>query len=177
MIPEPTPLPGLMVIRPEPAADSRGHFVRLWCQDDFAAAGLDFRPVQVSASFNHRAGTLRGLHWQADPHGETKLVRASRGRIFDVAVDLRPRSATRSHWFGIELDAERMDALLIPAGFAHGFITLTDAAEVTYCIDTPFKPQAGRGARHDDPAFGIAWPRPPAVISDKDLSWPPFIPA
>lgn len=176
MILEPTPLAGLMVIRPEPARDTRGHFVRLWCQDDFAAASLDFRPTQISASFNHRAGTLRGLHWQAAPHGETKLVRASRGRVFDVAVDLRPGSATRARWFGLELDAERMEALLIPAGFAHGFITLTDAAEVTYCIDTPFEPRAGHGARHDDPAFGIVWPRPVAVISDKDLSWPPWEP-
>lgn len=176
LIVEPTPLPGLMVIRPQPVGDARGHFVRLWCADDFAAAGLDFRPTQISASFNHRAGTLRGLHWQTDPHGETKLVRASRGRVFDVAADARAGSATQGRWFGLELDADRMEGLLIPAGFAHGFITLTDAAEVTYCIDTPFVPSAGRGARYDDPAFGVAWPRAPAVISDKDLSWAPFAP-
>jgi dTDP-4-dehydrorhamnose 3,5-epimerase len=174
MIVEATPLPGVMHIRPEPAHDSRGHFSRLWCEADFAAAGLVFRPTQISASFNHRAGTLRGLHWQAAPYGETKLVRASRGRVFDVAVDLRPEAATWRRWFGVELDAERMDALLIPAGFAHGFITLTDGAEVTYCIDIPFVAAAGRGARFDDPAFAVAWPRPPAVISDRDLAWPAF---
>lgn len=172
MIVEPTPLPGLTVIRAEPVADARGHFVRLWCEADFAAAGLAFRPTQVSASFNHRAGTLRGLHWQAEPHGETKLVRATQGRVFDVAVDLRAGSGGYRRWFGLELDAERRDALLIPAGFAHGFITLTDNAEVTYCIDTPYVPAAGRGARFDDPAFAIAWPRPPALVSDRDLGWP-----
>lgn len=169
---EPTPLPGLMLIRAEPARDGRGHFARLWCETTFDAAGLRFRPTQISASFNHRAGTLRGMHWQAPPHAETKLVRASRGRVFDVVADPRPCSPGFGRWFGVELDADRMEALLIPPGLAHGFITLTDSAEVTYCIDAPYMPTAARGARFDDPALGIAWPRPPAVISDKDLAWP-----
>lgn len=176
MIVEPTDLDGLILIRGHKLADQRGHFVRLWCQRDFQALGLEFRPTQISASFNHRAGTLRGMHWQAPPHEETKLVRASRGRVFDVAVDLRPGSPSRGHWLGVELDAASMNALLIPAGFAHGFITLTDDAEVTYCIDTPHEPSAGRGARFDDPALGITWPRAPVVISDRDLSWEPLKP-
>lgn len=176
MIVEPTALDGLMLIRAEPAADARGHFVRLWCRETFARRGLSFQPIQISASFNRRTGTLRGMHWQADPHGETKLVRASRGRVFDVAADLRPGSATWGQWLGVELDARMMNALLIPAGFAHGFITLTDDAEVTYCIDTPFEPSAGRGARFDDPALGIVWPLAPAVISDRDLAWAPIDP-
>jgi dTDP-4-dehydrorhamnose 3,5-epimerase len=173
---DPTPLPGLLHVRTTTAADHRGHFARLWCAADFAAAGVCFAPTQISASFNHRAGTLRGLHWQAPPHAETKLVRATRGRVFDVAVDLRAGSPTRLRWFGCELAADRLDALLIPAGFAHGFITLTDGAEVTYCIDAPFDAAAGRGARFDDPAFGITWPMPPSVIADKDLGWPGFDP-
>ena len=177
MIVEPTHLDGLMLIRGEPSADPRGHFVRLWCQQTFACHGLSFQPLQISASFNRRKGTLRGMHWQEEPHAETKLVRASRGRVFDVAVDLRPGSPSRGRWLGIELDAGLMNALLIPAGFAHGFITLTDESEVTYCIDTPFAPASGRGARFDDPALGIAWPLAPVVISDRDLAWAPLDPA
>lgn len=176
MVVEPTPLDGLMLIRSAPVTDARGHFVRLWCAEDFARLGLRFRPFQISASFNHRAGTLRGMHWQADPHGETKLVRASHGQVFDVAADMRVGSATYRRWFGIALDAATADALLIPAGFAHGFITLTDGAEVTYCIDTPYVPAAARGARFDDPALGIAWPMRPTVISDRDLAWPALAP-
>ncbi len=174
MVVEPTLLDGVLLIRPAPLADQRGHFVRLWCAEDFARHGIRFRPIQISASFNRLAGTLRGMHWQADPYGETKLVRASRGRIFDVAADLRRGSPAWGRWVGVELDAALMNAVLIPAGFAHGFITLTDDAEVTYCIDTPFEPSAGRGARYDDPALGIAWPRSPSVISDRDLAWGPL---
>jgi len=169
---EPTGLAGLCVVRPVKRADSRGFFARLWCAEAFAAAGLDFVPRQISASFNREAGTLRGLHWQAAPHGETKLVRATRGRIWDVAVDLRAGSPTRWAWFGLELHAPEHVALLIPPGFAHGFVTLSDDAEVLYCIDTPYVPQAACGARYDDPAFGVGWPRAPAVVADRDLQWP-----
>jgi dTDP-4-dehydrorhamnose 3,5-epimerase len=160
------------LVRPDKHRDTRGFFARLWCEDSFAAAGIDFRPSQISVSFNQGAGTLRGLHWQDPPHAETKLVRASAGRLFDVAVDLRPGSATKGRWYGVTLDAQDHTALLIPAGFAHGFVTLDDATEVTYCIDAPFAPAAARGARYDDPSIAIAWPRPPAVISDRDLAWP-----
>ena len=174
MIFEPTRLPGLFVVRAEKLADSRGFFARLWCEQEFAAAGIAFRPTQISLSSNRRAGTLRGLHWQSSPHAETKLVRANLGRIFDVAVDLRPGSETFGRWFGRELDAEDGAALLIPAGFAHGFVTITDNAEVTYLIDVPFVPDAAQGARYDDPAFGIMWPLAPRVISSRDLEWPAF---
>jgi len=168
-----TSLAGLLVVHPEKHADQRGFFARMWCAAEFAAAGSGFVPRQISVSFNQSAGTLRGLHWQAEPHAEAKLVRATRGRVWDVAVDLRPDSPTRHAWFGLELDADTHTALLIPAGFAHGFITLTDAAELMYCIDTPHAPGAARGARYDDPAFGIAWPNPPKVIAPRDLAWPP----
>ena len=167
-----TSLAGLLVVHPEKYADPRGFFARMWCAEAFAAAGSEFVPRQISVSFNQSAGTLRGLHWQAAPHAEAKLVRASRGRVRDVAVDLRPDSRTRLAWFGLELDADAHLALLIPAGFAHGFITLTDAAELMYCIDTPHARAAARGARYDDPALGIAWPRSPTVIAPRDLAWP-----
>lgn len=174
MIFEPTKLFGLFVVRVEKHPDPRGFFARLWCEQEFAAAGVAFRPSQISLSSNRCAGTLRGLHWQAGAHAETKLVRATRGRIFDVAVDLRPGSETLGRWFGLDLDAADQTALLIPAGFAHGFVTITDNAEVTYLIDVPFVPDAARGARYDDPAFGIAWPVAPRVISSRDLEWPTF---
>jgi dTDP-4-dehydrorhamnose 3,5-epimerase len=170
----PTPLAGLTVVRPEPHGDARGSFARLWCDDAFAAAGLAFRPRQISTSRNTASGTLRGLHWQAPPAAETKLVRATHGRVFDVAVDLRAGSPTRLHWFGLELDAAVQTALLIPAGFAHGFLTLTAEAELLYLIDTPHKATAARGARFDDPAIGITWPRPPTVIAPRDLAFPPL---
>jgi len=169
-------LPGLVVVRPEKHGDGRGFFARLWCEEEFTAAGHRFRPVQISASYNAAAGTLRGLHWQAAPHGEAKLVRAAAGRVFDVAVDLRENSPTRLGWFAIELDAAAHTALLIPDGFAHGFITLTEGAELLYAIDTAYVPGVARGARYDDPAIGIAWPRAPAVIADKDLAWPALAP-
>lgn len=174
---EPTPLAGLHVVRTEPVADERGLFVRTFCQDRFREAGIAFSPVQTSASFNHLAGTLRGLHWQQAPAAETKLVRVTRGRIFDVAVDLRADSATQGRWFGLELDADSRHALLIPPGFAHGFITLADASEVLYAMDVPQAPGQARGARWDDPAFGIRWPRPPRVMSQRDRQWPAFDPA
>lgn len=174
MIFEPTPLAGLLVVRAEKRADERGFFARLWCGDEFATAGISLRPHQISASFNRNAGTLRGLHWQADPHAETKLVRATAGRVWDVAVDLRDGSPTRLAWFGLVLDATEHTALLIPPGFAHGFVTLTDDAELLYTIDTPYVATAARGARYDDPALAIAWPRPPAVIAPRDLHFPPL---
>jgi dTDP-4-dehydrorhamnose 3,5-epimerase len=173
MIFEATPLEGLGLVKPEKRHDERGYFSRLWCDQDFPAAGVPFAPRQISASYNAAEATLRGMHWQAEPHAEAKLVRATRGAIFDVAVDLRPESGTRLKWFGAILDEENQLGLFIPAGFAHGFITLAQASEVLYLIDTPFEPGASRGARYDDPAFRIEWPRAPVVISERDLSFPP----
>ncbi len=172
---EPTPLAGLTIVRAEKRTDDRGYFARLWCDHDFAAADILFRPRQISTSFNHVAGTLRGLHWQVGRDSETKIVRVTSGRVWDVAVDLRPGSKTALRWFGIELDSAEHTGLLIPSGFAHGYITLTDGAEVTYLIDTPHAPAAARGARYDDPALGITWPRAPAVVAPRDLAFPPLV--
>ena len=133
---------------------------------------MPFTPTQIVASSNTLAGTLRGLHWQTAPFAETKLVRVTQGRVFDVAVDLRPDSPTRLQHFGLELDAESQTGLLIPAGFAHGFITLLDRTDVLYCIDAPYAPDMALGARYDDPALNISWPRTPSVVADRDLAWP-----
>ena len=164
-----TSLEGLVVVEQERLRDERGWFART-----FDVAEL-FEVVQMSASFNARAGTLRGLHLQAEPHGECKLVRCTRGAIFDVAVDLRPGSRTRLRWFGVELSPDDGSALLIPAGFAHGFQTLTEDSEVRYMIGHEYVPEAGHGVRWDDPAFAIGWPDPPPAgrtISERDASYP-----
>lgn len=172
---EATPLPGVLLVRGEPHPDERGSFARTWCADEFRAAGVPFVPTQMSVSSSRRAGTLRGLHWQQAPQAETKLVRVTRGRVWDVAVDLRAGSSTWGHWFGTELDASGLAALLIPPGFAHGLVTLADDTDVLYAIDVAHAPASARGARWDDPALRIAWPRPPAIVSDRDLAWPPLV--
>lgn len=172
MIFRPTPLAGLVEVWPEKMIDARGFFARQWCAEAFAAAGYPFMPGQISTSFNEAAFTLRGMHFQAAPFGETKLVRATSGRVFDVAVDLREGSATRYGWHGVMLDASAHNALLIPPGFAHGFLTLSAGAELLYLIDVPFAAGAARGVRWDDPAFGIAWPGVPAVMSGRDADYP-----
>jgi len=171
---EPTPLPGVVVVRPQPFADERGYFARTWDGELFAAQGLNPAVAQCSASFNVEAGTLRGMHYQAAPHGECKLVRCTRGRVFDVALDLRPDSATFRQWFGVELSAENGAALYIPEGCAHGFLTLEEASEVFYMISAAFVPDAARGVRWDDPAFGIQWPGPVRVVKDRDAAYPDF---
>lgn len=172
---EPTPLAGLWVIEQERIADERGFFARTFDPLAFELAGLDGAVAQCSTSFNTRAGTLRGMHFQAAPHAESKTVRCTRGAIFDVAVDLRPGSRTHRQWFGTELTAENGRALHVPDGFAHGFQTLEDASEVFYVISVPYAPGAGRGVRWDDPAFAIAWPEPPAggrILSERDATYP-----
>jgi dTDP-4-dehydrorhamnose 3,5-epimerase len=172
-----TPLPGAYVVELEPIEDERGWFARTFDAAAFEELGLDAAVVQCNASFNRRAGTLRGMHYQAEPHGEAKLVRCTRGAIFDVIVDLRPWSATTCRWFGIELRAGDAASLFVPAGFAHGFQTLGDDTEVHYQMSHRYVPEAARGVRWDDPAFGIEWPEPPAsgrVISDRDRSYADF---
>lgn len=168
----PTAIEGVTIIEIEPHRDDRGFFARLHCPDEFAAAGHPFVPAQTSLSRNTAAFTLRGLHYEAAPHEEAKLVRATRGRIFDVAVDLRPDSPTYSRWTGAELSAENGRALLIGRGMAHGFLTLEPDTDVLYQIDRIFEPGHGRGARWDDPAFGIEWPAAPKVISERDATYP-----
>ena len=163
-----------MVVEPERLADERGFFARTFCAREFAAHGLDSRLVQCSLSFNPRRGTLRGMHYQEGPHGEGKLVRCTRGRIHDVALDLRRDSATFRHHVAVELSAENRLALYLPPGVAHGFLTLEDGCEVVYQMSEFFDPAAGRGVRFDDPAFGIAWPAPVELVSARDRSYPDF---
>jgi dTDP-4-dehydrorhamnose 3,5-epimerase len=171
----PAPLPGVFVVDAEPSADARGLFARTFCADEFRSRGLHADFPQCSTSYNAKAGTLRGLHWQAAPHEEVKLVRATRGAVFDVAVDLRPGSNTRLQWFGVELSADNRRALYIPGGFAHGFQSLSDDAEVYYQISTRHQAGSARGARWNDPAFGIRWPESAArILSDRDRSYPDF---
>ena len=173
---EPTIVAGVVVVDPERHADARGHFARLHCPDEFAAAGHSFVPAQTSLSHNIAAGTLRGMHYQAAPHAETKLVRAVRGRIFDVAVDLRPDSPTHLRWVSVELSADNGRAVLIPEGVAHGFVTLEPDTDVLYQISPMFQPGHDRGVRWNDPAFGIEWPMAPAVISERDVGYADYAP-
>jgi dTDP-4-dehydrorhamnose 3,5-epimerase len=171
----PVGLDDAYVIELEPFEDERGSFARIWCRDELADHGLTAELAQCSISRNARAGTLRGLHFQRAPHEEAKLVRCTRGSIFDVIVDLRAGSPTRSRWFGLELEAERGNALYVPEGFAHGFQTLVDDAEVLYMISHPYVPEASAGVRWDDPAFAIDWPEAAArTLSERDRSWPDF---
>lgn len=170
----PTPLAGAFVIRAERIADERGHFARLYCRDEFARHGLDPTLAQCSASWNRNAGTMRGMHFQCSPHAEAKLVRCTRGALFDVIVDMRPGSATRGRWFGIELAATGDDMLYVPEGFAHGFLTLADDTEVHYHISVPYHAPASRGFRWDDPEVCIGWPARPEVISPRDRELPLF---
>src|SRR6478672_13406760 len=173
---EKTPLPGAWLIELDLLGDERGWFARTFDADEFQRRGMNPAVVQCSASFNARRGTVRGMHYQAEPHGESKLVRCVRGAIFDVAVDLRPTSASLRRWHGVELSAENRRALYIPAGLAHGFQTLTDDCEVLYQMGHRYVPEAARGVRWDDPAFGIRWPEAAAdrTISEKDRAYPDF---
>jgi dTDP-4-dehydrorhamnose 3,5-epimerase len=170
----PTEIAGVVIVEAEPRSDARGAFARLHCPEAFAAAGHGFSPAQTSLSRNPVAGTLRGLHYQPAPHAETKLVRAVRGRIFDVAVDLRPESPTYRRWVAADLSAENLRALFVPEGVAHGFLTLEPDTDVLYQIAPAYRPGHEAGVRWDDPAFGIAWPAEPALISDRDGAYPDY---
>ncbi len=172
MIIEATPLRGAYLVDLERHEDSRGFFARSYCEDEFEAEGLVTHWPQCNVSFNARKGTLRGVHYNAPPYGETKLVRCTLGAIYDVIVDLRPESATTMSWIGVELDAKSRRALYVPAGFAHGFITLADDTEVFYQMSNRHAPQAARGVRYDDPALGVRWPIPIEVVSRRDASYP-----
>lgn len=172
-----TQIEGVVIVDLDVASDERGSFSRLHCPEEFAAAGHPFVPQQTSLSRNIHAGTLRGMHYEAAPRAEAKLVRVTRGAIFDVAVDLRPSSPTYLRWTGTELSADNGRALLIGAGMAHGFITLTDDTDVLYQIDRIFEPGHGRGVRWNDPAFAIEWPMAPQVISARDDAYPDYQPA
>jgi dTDP-4-dehydrorhamnose 3,5-epimerase len=179
MIFQETSIDGAWVVVPEPIGDERGLFVRTFSADEFGARGLDSRVSQCNTSFNARAGTLRGLHLQAPPHGEAKLVRCTDGAIYDVAVDLRPGSRTYLRWCAAQLSARNRHAFFIPDGCAHGFQTLADDSEVLYQMSTPYVPGSGRGVRWDDPAFGIEWPDAPPggrIMSERDAGYPDLEP-
>jgi dTDP-4-dehydrorhamnose 3,5-epimerase len=169
----PTKLVGAFVIEPEAREDERGLFARTYCQDEFAVRGLNTTWVQCNVSYNRLRGTLRGLHWQAEPHAEVKLVRCTAGAAFDVIVDLRPDSPTYRQWVAVELTADNRKAVYIPAGFAHGFQSLSDGTELFYQMSEFYHPELAFGARWDDPALGIKWPPTERrIISDRDLSFP-----
>lgn len=170
-----TALPGVMIVEAEPHGDERGLFARLHCPEEFRRAGYRFVPVQTSISRNTKEGTLRGLHFQCAPQAETKLVRVIRGRAFDVAADMRVDSPSYRKWVGIELDALTLRAVLIPEGVAHGFITLEPNTDLLYQITPAFSHAHVRGVRWNDPAFGIEWPMPPSVISERDQTFPDFV--
>ena len=173
MIFRPTHLAGVFLVEPEPANDDRGLFARTWCRETFREHGLATELTQCSVSWNRRRGTLRGMHYQAAPYGEDKLVRCTRGSIFDVALDLRPSSPTYRQWFGAELTAGNRHQVYVPEGLAHGFVSLEDDTEVLYQMSSAYEPTAVRGVRYDDPAFGIAWPiRENLIMSARDRDFP-----
>ena len=172
-----TKLRGVYIIEPERLEDGRGFFARTFCAKEFEARGLNPRMVQCSISFNKKKGTLRGMHYQAEPHAEDKVVRCTAGAIYDVAVDLRPESPTFKQWVAVELSADNRKMFYIPARFAHGFQTLTDNSEVFYQMSEFYHPDSARGLRWDDPEFAIRWPSAPSLISVRDRGYPFLIPS
>ncbi len=167
-----TRIAGVWILEPERRVDERGFFARTWCQQEFATHGLNPRIEQCGTSFNPRAGTLRGLHYQAAPHQEAKLVRCTRGAIYDVVVDLRDDSSTRQHWLAEELSDDNHRMLYVPEGCAHGFLTLAPNSEVFYQMSMAHHPESSRGVRWDDPTLAIRWPAAVQVISERDRQLP-----
>jgi len=170
-----TSIDGLLLIEFAPNSDKRGFFVRNHCDQSFKDMGIDVHFSQSSLSFNHLKGTLRGMHMQNAPHSEVKLVQCLSGSIYDVILDLRPQSKTYKKWEAFELSLEKQNALLVPAGCAHGFVTLTDNTLIQYRIDKAFETASQTGIRWNDPAWNIKWPLAPLVISDRDSSFPDWI--
>ncbi|MFF2018102.1 dTDP-4-dehydrorhamnose 3,5-epimerase [Paenibacillus sp. NPDC058177] len=168
-----TKLSGAYLIEMQLLTDSRGHFARSWCYEEFASRGLEASFVQCNISYNKYKGTLRGLHYQSFPYEETKLVRCTKGSIYDVIVDIRPNSPTYKQWFGIELSETNYKMLYIPKGFAHGFQTLSDDTEVFYQMGQVYKEEYARGLKWDDPVFNITWPKEEKdrIISERDLNY------
>lgn len=166
---------GAFRIQIEPIVDERGFFARRFCAEEFRTRGLEDNLIQRSVSFNRHSGTIRGMHFQAAPHLETKLVRCTSGAVFDVMVDLRKNSSSYGKWYGEVLSADNMLMLYIPRGFAHGFQTLADDTEVDYEISPAYMPESARGFRFDDPSVGIDWPIANAIVSDRDKSLPMFL--
>jgi dTDP-4-dehydrorhamnose 3,5-epimerase len=176
MIFKETRLAGAFVIELEEHRDERGSFARTFCEREFAAHGLPTRFPQANLSRNHAAGTLRGMHYQLAPHAEAKLVRCATGAIYDAIVDLRPHSPTRFQSFGVTLEAKTGNALFIPAGFAHGFLTLADDTQVLYLMGEFFHAESARGFRWNDPRFALEWPAEVKVIAARDAAYPDYQP-
>lgn len=173
---EPAGLEGAWILHLEPNDDERGFFARVWCTEEFRARGMRDKLAQCSLSFSRAAGTLRGMHFQAPPAEEAKVVRCVRGAVYDVLLDLRPASSSYLKWIARELTADNRLSVYVPEGFAHGFLTLTNDTEVLYMISAPHAPSLVRGVRWNDPAFGISWPRTPSVMSARDRDYPDFRP-
>jgi dTDP-4-dehydrorhamnose 3,5-epimerase len=171
---EPLAIDGAVLVRIEPNRDARGFFARAFCVDEFSAAGLPTQLVQASVSYNERAATVRGMHFQWPPSQEGKLVRCIRGRLYDVLLDLRPRSRTYLQHLAVTLDEDNHDAVFIPPGIAHGFQTLLPRTEIWYQMTDSYAPELAAGVRWDDPAFAIRWPMPESVISERDARYPDF---
>ena len=169
-----TKLSGAFIIDLEPRVDARGFFARTFCEREFAEHGLPTHFPQCNLSRNRSRGTLRGMHYESTPSAESKLVRCSSGAIFDVIVDLRPGSATHLEWMGVELSSETGRALFVPAGFAHGFLTLSDDSDVFYHMGDSYRPDAARGFRWNDPLFSIEWPALPVAIAERDANYPDY---
>jgi len=169
-----TGIEGARVIDPSPHHDDRGRFLRAWCAREFAEHAVNFLPVQANLGFSKTRGTVRGMHFQEAPATEAKLVRCTKGAIFDVVVDLRPGSLSYGKWYGVELSAENCRMLYVPENCAHGYQTLEDCTEMYYMTSGFYTPNAARGVRFDDPEFGIRWPLDATVISEQDRSWPLF---
>jgi dTDP-4-dehydrorhamnose 3,5-epimerase len=170
----PTPIAGACIVELEPFSDERGFFARGWCQNEFREHGLAHNVAQANISFNRNKHTLRGFHYQVEPNQEDKLLRCTAGSVHDVLIDLRPDSATYMQYFSTTLSRSNYQMILVPKGCANAFLTLEDDTEVTYLVSEFYAPQSERGVRWNDPAFAIKWPEKPAVISQKDQSWPDF---
>ena len=167
-----TTLSGVYTIELEPIGDARGYFSRFWCRRELQEQGLCFELAQINTSYNAHAGTVRGFHYQRDPHAEIRIVACTSGKAYDVAVDVRPDSATYLNWFGAELSADNHRLLCIPAGFAHGYQALEDDTRMLYLISEFYAPDSEDGLRYDDPAIGVSWPHEVTSVSDKDTKWP-----
>ena len=167
-----TGLGGAWVIDPDPHEDERGRFMRAWCALEFAEHGIEFRPLQANMGFSIHRGTIRGMHFQEAPALEAKLVRCTRGVIFDVVLDVRPGSLSYGNWYGVELSAENGRMLFVPEHCAHGYQTLRESSEIYYMASEVYSPSSARGVRFDDPAFNIRWPLPVAMVSEQDCNWP-----
>jgi dTDP-4-dehydrorhamnose 3,5-epimerase len=167
-----TAIANAWVIDPDPHEDNRGRFMRAWCVREFSARGLDFSPVQANMGFSIHKGTVRGMHFQEAPALEAKLVRCTRGVIFDVVLDVRPGSPSYGKWYGVELSAENGRMLYVPEHCAHGYQTLQEYTEIYYMASEAYSPSSARGVRFDDPAFSFRWPLPVTMVSEQDRNWP-----